>query len=70
MDRQEHLQWCKDRAIGELPNVADAFASFHSDMRKHDETREHVALDLMTQMYMGGMLSAPHEMRKFIEGFN
>ena len=37
MNRTEHLQWSKDRAI-EYVNTGDnpgAFASFQSDMSKH-----------------------------------
>lgn len=70
MTRAEHLQWCKDRAIEELPDVQNAFASFHSDIRKHDETRDHVALQMMSQMFFGGNLSTSAQMKEFIEGFN
>jgi len=70
MTRTEHLQWCKDRAIEELPDTDAAFASFQSDMRKHDETRDHVALLMMNQMYFGGMLWLPQKMKQFIEDFN
>lgn len=72
MDRNEHLQWCKDRALeyvraGDLTN---AIASFQSDMRKHGETANHSALDLMSMMLFGGHLSTAPEIEKFIQGFN
>ena len=72
MNRQEHVQWCKDRALeyvdnGDLPN---AYASMASDMKKHPETENHSAIALGMQMMMVGMLNTPGEMRKFIEGFN
>ena len=72
MNRQEHLEWCKQRAIEyvEACETENAFVSFQSDMRKHKETENHSSLELMTQMFFGGMLSSPAQMRKFIEGFN
>jgi hypothetical protein len=72
MTRAEHLQWAKDRAIEHVDtgDLNQAFASFQSDMKKHDETARHVCLPLMTQMFLGGMLETPEKMRKHIEGFN
>jgi hypothetical protein len=74
MNRSEHLQWAKGRAMeylerGELQN---AFASFVSDMGKHPETASHMAL----QSPMAGlgvdalMRGDAVELRKYIEGFN
>lgn len=72
MDRNEHLQWCKDRAYAYLDvgNVPDACASFLSDMSKHDGTASHSAIGLMFQMQMQGMLDTVADVRKFIGGFN
>lgn len=72
MNRQEHLEWCKERAIEyvERGEIKDAFASFQSDMRKHKETAYHKGLKLMTDLFMGGQLNKPSEMKKCIEGFN
>ena len=72
MDRSEHLQWCKDRALeyvarGDMPN---AWASMVSDMGKHDDTAGHSALELGLMMFLGGHLSTSAEMTKFINGFN
>src|SRR5262249_1375543 len=38
--REEHLQWCKDRALEYLDegNLASAIASMTSDLTKHPET--------------------------------
>ena len=72
MDRAEHLQWCKDRAL-EYVKEADtqkAFASFSSDMSKHSETANHSALQLGTMLLFGGHLSTSNEMKKWINGFN
>lgn len=70
MSRDEHLQWCKDRAIEYLPDTQQAFASFMSDMRKHEETENHSALILMGKMFFAGHLGSAFAMKKFIEGFN
>lgn len=72
MDRSEHLQWCKDRALEyvALGDMSNAWASFTSDMGKHKETAEHSALSLGMMMLMGGHLDTVTEMTKFINGFN
>lgn len=71
--REEHLQWCKDRALeilDETGDVGQAYASFGSDMNKHEETRDHSAIGLGVALLFGGHNNTPDEMRKFIEGFN
>jgi len=71
--RAEHLQWCKDRAIEILDSEADvaqAYASFASDMSKHEETKDHSALELGVMMMFGGQLNTVDRMKSFIEGFN
>ncbi len=73
MNRKEHLQWCKDRALEILDRTGDigeAFASFGSDMSKHEETRDHSAIGLGVMLLMGGHNQGTEEMRNFIEGFN
>lgn len=72
MNRAEHLQWCKGRALeyveaGDLPH---AMASLLSDLRKHPETANHAAIELGERMMITGLLNTPYEMRRFIEGFN
>lgn len=69
---KEHLQWCKDRALEILKtgSVTDAWGSMCSDMQKHPETRNHLALELGLLQMMGGMLRTPAQMREYIEGFN
>ena len=70
--RAEHLQWCKDRALEyvDINDTQQAFASMASDLGKHPETDGHGALELGMMLLMAGHLSSPHEMRKFINGFN
>lgn len=68
----EHLAWCKRRALVyvELGDLAAAFASMASDLEKHPLTKEHVGLELGTMLLMGGQLSHERAMREWIEGFN
>jgi len=69
--RQEHLEWCKQRALEYVDtDPANAWASMASDLQKHPETAGHVGLELGMLQLMGGMLSTPEQMRRFIEGFN
>jgi len=72
MNREEHLQWCKDRAMVYVRNndLKNAFASFASDMRKHPETSNHLALGIGTRLMMNGNLNSQSEMEKWILGFN
>jgi len=72
MDRQEHLKWCKDRAMEYVENNANknAFASFQSDMGKHEETAQHKALEMGTMLLLGGLLHTREQMKQWIEGFN
>lgn len=71
-NRQEHLAWCKQRALEycDIGDVKQAFSSMASDLRKHPETADHAAIGLGFQMLLGGMLDSPEEMRRFINGFN
>lgn len=70
--RQEHMDWCKGRALEyvEAGDVQGAFTSMTSDLSKHPDTAGHVGIQLGTMQLMGGMLHTPAQMRKFIEGFN
>lgn len=72
MNRAEHLQWCKDRALEyiEAGDLNGSFASFSSDMTKHPETVTHSALPLGNKMFFAGFLSSAREMTKWIQGFN
>ena len=72
MNRLEHLDWCKKRAIEfvEMGDLSQAYASMSSDLNKHPETEGHSAIMLGMMLMMGGHLSTKEEMRKFIEGFN
>jgi hypothetical protein len=70
--RAGHLAWCKDRALvyADQGDLSQAMASMGSDLSKHPETENHSGMGLMMMMALGGQLSSPGEIRKFIEGFN
>ncbi len=71
-NRSEHLEWCKQRANEyiESGDLKGAFASFMSDMGKHNETSNHLALDLGMTLLLSDNLSAPDQMKSWIDGFN
>jgi hypothetical protein len=68
--REEHLQWCKDRALeywrkGDLEN---ACVSMVSNLSKHDETRNYH----LTLLAIGIIYTSNKDydgMRRWIEGF-
>jgi len=71
-NRTEHLQWCKDRALDYVKqnDMKQAFASFQSDMTKHPETANHLALQMGTMLLLGGQLSSARQMSDWITGCN
>ena len=70
--RENHLKWCKERAneYVDRGDLTNAFASFLSDMGKHPETENHLALKLGMTLLLGGHLSTPSQMKEWIDGFN
>ena len=57
MTRQEHLDWCKQRALeyvdgGDLTN---AYASMVSDLGKHPETANHAGIQLGMMQTIRGL---------------
>lgn len=72
--RQQHLDWCKSRALQyvEAGNLDDAFASLLSDLGKHPETEG--AYDICgsvgTSMLLTGRLDTAAAMTRWINGFN
>lgn len=72
MTREEHLAWCKKRALEYIDRgeINDGLTSMISDMSKHPET-ENPTLDSLTMMLlMGGHLSTADAARKHINGYN
>jgi len=72
MNRTEHLNWCKQRALEyvKIGGLQQAFASFQSDMMKHDETANHFALQMGTMLLISGNLASQSQMENWIVGFN
>lgn len=72
VNREEHLQWCKNRALEYLNtnDTKNAFASFQSDMSKHPETSHHLGLEMGTMLLLGGHLSSTQQVEDWIKGFN
>lgn len=70
MDRTQHVEWTKARAIAELdagsPTLATA--SVASDLSKHPQTADHSAIELMMMLAMNGHMTTVAEVRDFIEG--
>lgn len=72
MTRQDHLAFCKQRALEyvDANDLQQAFASMLSDLGKHEETVRHSGMRLGAALLVGGHLDTPYKMRHFIEGFN
>ena len=71
--RAEHLEWCKNRALQyvDAGQLSQAFASFGSDVKKHEETSgiaETLAV-LGMPLMMNGHLDTPDKMRSHIQGY-
>jgi len=66
MDRAEHLEWAKNRALEyvRINDLKNAWASMASDLGKH------IGIQLGMMMLMSGHLSTSNEMKEFIIGFN
>ena len=69
MNRKEHLEWYKKRAL-EYVAIGDeknALTSMFSDLRKHPETANHTEIELGMMLIMTKDMG---DVRKFINGFN
>jgi hypothetical protein len=69
MTREEHLAWCKQRALEYLNkgDVKNAIASMGSDLGKHPETAANVHLMSLGMLYV--MQRDIHGAKRWIEGF-
>lgn len=71
MTREEHIAWCKQRAIQEMEYAHDpkqAVISMMSDMGKHPETNSEILRFLCMMTLMGSC--SEKSVREFIDGFN
>lgn len=71
MTREEHIAWCKKRALeywthGDLPM---AVTSMMSDMSKHEDTKNHAGLEIGKMMFGSPMMYDRTFVLRFIEGF-
>jgi hypothetical protein len=71
MNREDHLAWCKKRALEYLDNgeIADAMASMGNDLMQHPEL-EGTAQRLMLLGVVYAMNQDSQGARRFIEGFH
>ena len=73
--REEHLQFCKDRAMEYVRRgqLVDAVTSMASDLTKHDETRSDPA-GAMGMLFMMAAMQAQQgdseAVKRYILGFN
>lgn len=67
--REEHLQWCKDRANQYLNqnDISQGISSMLSDMSKHPETDTEFCKVLGFEALMSNDLN---KAKKFVNGFN
>ena len=72
MNRVEHLEWCKQRALEyvEIGDLDNAVTSMLSDLTKHPKTADHVGIRLGMMMLIAGQLSTEIQVKNFITGFN
>lgn len=73
MTRQEHIKWCKERAIQEMDYYKDplkGIVSMISDIRKHPETNSETLAALCMMQLTTRPNMTRQEAIKFIDGFN
>ena len=71
--RDEHLDWCKQRALVYLDagDSRQAFTSMLSDLGKHPELENHVGCRIgVWYMLVPGWIDNVVEVRRWIVGFN
>ncbi len=69
MNRTEHLEWAKKRALEYLPgDPVNAMTSMMSDLGKHPDLVNHAG-KLIAPMFYGAQ-DDPDEVRRWICGFN
>jgi hypothetical protein len=73
MTRQEHLKWCRERAIQEMDYYKEpgkGLISMASDLRKHPETNKESLITLCVMTLAQNPHITRQEVIKFIDGFN
>lgn len=72
MTGDEHMDWCKRRALEYLDagDSRQAFTSMMSDLQKHEETRNHIGCQIGAGfMLLPGWIDNIPEVRRWIVGF-
>lgn len=73
MNREEHMKWCKQRAMDyvETGDFNSAVTSMLSDLGKHEETKAS-STGILAQLGMMELLRGPtkEKITKYIQGFN
>jgi len=70
--REEHLKWCKKRAIDEMDfsrKPSQGIISMASDLRKHPETNHEALIALCTMQLLMRPNISRQEVINFINGF-
>lgn len=74
MDRDEHLQWAKDRALeyAKRGDTTNTIASMISDLGKHPhlEPSARTGAELGMMLAMTGHLETVQQLTEWVEGFN
>lgn len=78
MTRDEHIKWCKQRAIAEFDfyqskdgtGFKNGITSMMSDLMKHDETKSVTLQSLCMMQMMTKPRMSRQEFVNFINGFN
>jgi hypothetical protein len=70
--RAEHLAWCKERALEyvDANQLQEAVTSMLSDLTKHPDTEKSGGGPFVLLGIAALMANDPHEVRRFITGFN
>jgi hypothetical protein len=68
--REEHLAWCKQRALEYVDHgdVVSAIASMMSDLNKHPDTKPNHVMNMLALSYARD--NDLDGARRFINGFN
>jgi len=72
MTQDEHLDWCKKRALEYLDrwDPQQAFTSMISDLGKHPDTKNHAGIQIgVGYMMLPGWINNMEEVRRWIVGF-
>lgn len=72
MNRKEHVEWCKKRALEYLDrgDIKNAITSMISDMRKHPGVDKEF-INMMSSLALFELLNpSDGSARRFITGFN